>query len=122
MLRGDCPDLAEPAGDRQTAAVFARERAAVDDWLVDFCEALHDADLCQRVMICWPDKTLIETLADALLHVFLHGQHHRGQIHAMLSGSSVQPPQIDQFILRDDGESRVADLQALGWTEARLTR
>ena len=40
----------------------------------------------------------------------------------MLSGTSVPPPQLDEFILTDDFEARLEDLEALGWSEARLTR
>jgi uncharacterized damage-inducible protein DinB len=121
-LRGDLAGLAKPPGSRATAAEFAAERAEVDDWLVDFCEALTAEALPRKISIPWPDRTLTETVADTLLHVFLHGQHHRGQIHSMLSGTSVAPPQIDEFILTDNGAARVEDLQALGWSEARLTR
>jgi uncharacterized damage-inducible protein DinB len=121
-LRGERPGLAEPEGARETAAAFAEERARVDHWLVEFCEALTAEDLSRKVTIPWPDRTLTETVADTLLHVFMHGQHHRGQVHSMLSGTSVPPPQTDEFILADNAEPRVEDLEALGWTEARLTQ
>jgi uncharacterized damage-inducible protein DinB len=121
-LRGERPGLQGEPDDRGTAAEFALERAEVDDWLVDFCEALTAEDLSRKIKIPWPEKTLTETVADTLLHVFLHGQHHRGQVHAMLSGTSVPPPQIDEFILTENDDARVEDLEALGWTESRLTR
>jgi len=121
-LRGERPGLPKRPGSRNTAAEFASERAEVDDWLVNFCETVTAQDLSRKIQIPWPDKTLNETVADTLLHVFLHGQHHRGQIHAMLSGTSVPPPQIDEFILSENSEARVDDLKALGWTESRLTQ
>jgi len=121
-FRGDRPTVRTPVGNRETAREFARERAEVDEWLVDFSESLTDHDLARDVLIHWPDKVLTETLADTLLHVFMHGQHHRGQIHAMLSGSSVAPPQIDEFILKGDDGPRAKDLAALGWTEAQRRR
>lgn len=120
-FRGDKPAPAA-AGGRRTASEFSIERAMVDEWIVSFTEDLTAADLEARVAIPWPDKTLSETLADALLHVFLHGQHHRGQIHAMLAGSSVAPPQIDEFTLAGDEDARAADLAALGWSEAAFFR
>ncbi|QYK41362.1 MAG: DinB family protein [Paracoccaceae bacterium] len=40
-----------------------------------------------------------ETAGAVLLHLFQHQIHHRGQAHAMLSGSSVPPPQLDDFHL-----------------------
>jgi uncharacterized damage-inducible protein DinB len=111
-----------PKGARETPALFAGERRDVDEWLVAFCEALTAEELARKVMIPWPEGTITETVADTLLHVFLHGQHHRGQIHAMLSGTSVPPPQIDEFILTEDWRSRVDDLAELGWDESRFTR
>jgi uncharacterized damage-inducible protein DinB len=122
IMRGDCPGISTEAGDRTTAAEFARERAAVDAWLVEFCEGLEAADLSREIFNEWPDRTFTETLADTLLHVFLHGQHHRGQVHAMLAGSSVAPPQLDEFIQVNVTDLRVEDLAAVGWDEARLTR
>ena len=38
----------------------------------------------------------------------------------MLSGTSVKPPQLDEFLLASDGKFRVADLAALGWSEQTL--
>lgn len=122
LMRGDRPGLGTPAGDRSTPSEFAREREAVDMWFVTFCESLVDDDLSRRFEITWPDRTFTEALCDTLLHVFLHGTHHRGQIHAMLAGSSVAPPQLDEFIQVNITEPRADDLLALGWDEARLTR
>jgi len=122
MVRGDRPGILTGPGSRATAAEFARERAEVDAWLVEFCEGLVAADLSRELVNEWPDRTFTETLADTLLHVFLHGQHHRGQVHAMLAGSSVAPPQLDEFIQVNTPDLRVDDLAALGWDETRLTR
>lgn len=122
MIRGDRPGLAGEPGGRATAAEFARERAEVDAWMVAFCEGLTADDLGREIVNVWPDRTFTETLADTLLHVFLHGQHHRGQIHAMLAGSSVAPPQLDEFIQVSTADLRSEDLSAVGWDEARLTR
>ena len=46
------------------------------------------------------DGQVSERLDLLLLHLFQHQIHHRGQVHAMLSGSSVAPPQLDDFYLR----------------------
>ena len=75
--------------------------------------------LSRRVEIHLPGT---ESLADLLLHIFMHGQHHRGQIHSMLSGTSIAPPQIDEFILAGCAEDRAEDLARLGWSEAQLVR
>jgi uncharacterized damage-inducible protein DinB len=122
IFRGDRPGIAAEAGSRATAADFARERAEVDAWLVEFCEGLRAGELSREIVNAWPDRTFTETLADTLLHFFLHGQHHRGQVHAMLAGSSVAPPQLDEFIQVNVTDPRANDLAALAWDEARLTR
>jgi hypothetical protein len=38
----------------------------------------------------------------------------------MLAGTAVQPPQLDEFVMPSETHYRVADLAALGWTEADL--
>ena len=38
----------------------------------------------------------------------------------MLSGTSIKPPQLDEFFMADDARFRSEDLAALGWTEADL--
>ena len=86
------------------------------------CEGLQAADLGREVRIHRGDRVQLERLDDTLLHLFLHDQHHRGQVHAMLSGSSVPPPQLDEFLMADDARFRVADLAAAGWDEAALAR
>jgi len=55
-----------------------------------------------------------------LEHLFMHQTHHRGQVHAMLAGTQVAPPQLDEFILRADEPFRVMDMSALGWTEREV--
>ena len=38
----------------------------------------------------------------------------------MLSGTSVKPPQLDEFIVGDDAGVRKVELDALGWSERDL--
>ena len=38
----------------------------------------------------------------------------------MLTGTSIKPPRLDEFLLPADAVYRVADMAALGWTEAQL--
>ena len=59
---------------------------------------------------------------DILSHVFQHQTHHRGQVHDMLSATSVKPPQLDEFIVGDDYAARAEDISLLGWSEADLMR
>ncbi len=55
-----------------------------------------------------------------LAHLFMHQMHHRGQVHAMLSGTAVPPPQLDEFMMPSEAHLRAADMAALGWSEARV--
>jgi uncharacterized damage-inducible protein DinB len=55
-----------------------------------------------------------------LAHVFMHQTHHRGQVHSMLSGTAVKPPQLDEFLMPSDARFRVSDMAALGWTEREV--
>lgn len=69
-----------------------------------------DADVAiQRV-----DHAQVERAGDILLHLFQHQIHHRGQIHAMLSGTAVSPPQLDEFFLREELPLRRHELAAFG--------
>lgn len=56
----------------------------------------------------------IDTRENVLLHVFHHQTHHRGQVHAMLAGTRVAPPQLDEFFLNEDAHLREAELRELG--------
>ena len=60
----------------------------------------------------YPERT-----RDVLAHLFQHDIHHRGQVHAMLAGTAVAPPQLDEFFLAQDADLRAADLRALGLSE-----
>ncbi len=37
-----------------------------------------------------------------LAHVFMHQTHYRGQVHTVLSGTAVEPPQLDEFLIPSD--------------------
>ena len=86
----------------------------LDAELVTFCEELTAGALSREVRINRADRVQVETVANTLMHLMLHDQHHRGQVHAMLSGTSVRPPQLDEFFMADDRAARVGDLAGLG--------
>jgi uncharacterized damage-inducible protein DinB len=88
--------------------------------LIALVDGLGPDDLTRSVNIHRPTRIQTETVADTLMHLLLHSQHHRGQAHAMLSGTSVKPPQLDEFFMSDDAAARAPDLALLGWTEADL--
>ncbi|TIU63851.1 MAG: damage-inducible protein DinB, partial [Mesorhizobium sp.] len=86
-----------------------------DRKLIAFCDALSEADLDRRVITDRREDGMIpERIGDILAHVFLHDIHHRGQVHAMLSGTSVPPPQLDEFLLDYDIKLRKDEVERLG--------
>jgi uncharacterized damage-inducible protein DinB len=105
-----------------TVADLVREQTPLDRYALDLCETLTPVDLARPVHIHRQNRIQTEPLADTLMHLFLHDQHHRGQVHAMLSGSSVAPPQLDEFFMSDDARFRSADLAALGKDESWIMR
>ena len=95
-------------------ALFAAQIAA-DRRLIEFCDHLSEKDLARRVITDRREDGMIpERVGDILAHVFLHDIHHRGQVHAMLSGTSVKPPQLDEFLLDYDLKLRQAEAERLG--------
>ncbi|WP_245455909.1 DinB family protein [Mesorhizobium sp. M7A.F.Ca.US.008.03.1.1] len=94
--------------------LFAAQVAA-DRRLIAFCDALSESDLDRRVITDRREDGMIpERIGDILAHVFLHDIHHRGQVHAMLSGTSVKPPQLDEFLLYYDAKLREREVERLG--------
>jgi uncharacterized damage-inducible protein DinB len=110
-------DIREPFSD---PAALAAAQDMLDHHVLALVMALTPDDLSRPVHIHRGTRIQTETTADTLMHLFLHSQHHRGQAHAMLSGTDVPPPQLDEFFMTDDARFRIEDLAALGWDEAQL--
>jgi uncharacterized damage-inducible protein DinB len=94
----------------------------MDKRLIDFCSKLAPETLFTDVALKRDEWTQIEKVDRVLLHLFQHEVHHRGQIHAMLAGTRVAPPQLDDFFLDDEKERmmRREDFAELGFTEAAI--
>ncbi len=90
----------------------------MDQRLIAWCEALDD--LGRIVEVNRVTRTQRERADRLLLHLFQHDIHHRGQVHAMLSGTSVKPPQLDEFYSVGEARLRAEDFAALGWAEAMV--
>ena len=92
------------------AEVRAKQRET-DRRLIEHVDARDTLD--DRVEIERRDHLQVEASGDVLLHLFEHQLHHRGQVHAMLAGTSVKPPQLDEFFLAEELPLRAAELAAL---------
>jgi uncharacterized damage-inducible protein DinB len=66
------------------------------------------------------DHVQRERLDRLLAHLFQHQVHHRGQAHAMLSGTSITPPQLDEFFAVEEAPLRARDFAELGFDEQRI--
>lgn len=106
------PDLAE----------LTQAQKDVDSRSLALCDRLTGESLAETVQVHRGNRIQLDRRDDILSHLFQHQTHHRGQVHAMLAGTSVRPPQLDEFIVRDDAEARKDAMAALGWTEAELMR
>lgn len=104
----------EPCG---TVAALHQAQAQVDLRLLAVIDRTDEAGLRQIVAVHRGTRVQHERLDRLLLHLFQHQIHHRGQAHAMLSGSSVRPPQLDEFFSANEAPLRAEEFGALDWTE-----
>ena len=105
-----------------TAQELEVEQRAVDQRLIDHCTALSPDAFHATIRINRGKETQKERTDRLLLHLFQHQIHHRGQAHAMLAGTRVKPPQLDEFLMSGDRafRDRADDMAVLGWTEEMI--
>ena len=104
-----------------TPQLLGEAQRLCDLRLIAFCRALTSADLESRVVEMERETHVQrDRVLPVLQHLFQHQIHHRGQAHALLSGTSVAPPQLDDFFLSDDIEARAEALPGLGLSEADI--
>ncbi|MBX9634430.1 MAG: DinB family protein [Magnetospirillum sp.] len=81
---------------------LAAARATLDDQMVSFFDTLNgdlDRLFSYRTMAGEPTQS---PLGWAMTHMFNHATHHRGQVHAMLSSTPIEPPAMDLiYFLRE---------------------
>jgi uncharacterized damage-inducible protein DinB len=92
-------------------------QAAMDRRLLAICDALMPELLNEFVRINRDASVQTERRDRLLMHLFQHQIHHRGQAHAMLSATSVAPPQLDEFFADGEAPLRAGEFAELGWTE-----
>lgn len=114
---GDFYDPEEPFDE---AIDLADEQEETDRRFIEVCERATDAQLEMPVAILRRKGRVEEPLHRLLAHVFQHQVHHRGQAHAMLAGTRVAPPQLDEFFCANEADLRAAEFEALGFSEAMV--
>jgi uncharacterized damage-inducible protein DinB len=115
-----CASFFDPEEPFETCADLQREQALADRRLIAYCRQLNDATLDRYVTIARSRGAQRDTRLRLLAHLFEHQIHHRGQAHAMLAGTSVKPPQLDEFFCEGEAHLRAQDFAELGWTEAEI--
>ena len=93
-----------------------------DRRLLALTAALAEAGLAREVRMIRQDRVQVDRADRTLLHLFEHQIHHRGQAHAMLSGTSVQPPQLDEFFMAEEAPLRANEFAELGLRETAVWR
>ena len=102
-------------------ALHAAQRSC-DDRLVALCAALDDARLAENVPVMRRAGLEPERADRLLAHLFGHQIHHRGQAHAMLAGTDVAPPQLDEFFCANEAHLRAQELAEIGLSEEDIWR
>ncbi len=110
----------DPEEPFERCAELSAAQHEVDRRLVALCRSLNDDELEQPVAISRRAGIQYETVTRLLSHLFEHQIHHRGQVHAMLAGTSVAPPQLDEFFCANEADLRATELAELGTSEAEI--
>ena len=114
----DGPDRWASFQPAQTLAELAERQRHSDERLIAWLDAADDAALDATVqMPRGGGRIQRDAAAHMLAHLFMHQTHHRGQVHTMMSGTPVAPPQLDEFLMPSEGHLRAEEMAALGWSE-----
>jgi uncharacterized damage-inducible protein DinB len=124
-IHGQPPNLAahrfyEPEEPFDACTMLSVAQHAVDRRLVTLCAPLTDADLIRPIAVPRRAGIIQESATRLLAHLFQHQIHHRGQAHAMLAGTTVAPPQLDEFFCANEAHLRAAELAEIGLSEATI--
>lgn len=97
-------------------------QTAVDQRLIQLCDSLTSEKLAEKVALNrGADGIMFDRIERILTHLFVHQIHHRGQVHAMLAGTKVKPPQLDEFFLEGDVKNNAEEFMRLGFSEADIS-
>ena len=110
----------DPEQPFDTCTAIMREQHKCDARLITLCLELDDAALDGPVQVPRVAGVYTDEVGRILAHLFEHQIHHRGQVHAMLAGTSVAPPQLDEFFCSNEAHLRAQDFAELGFTEEAI--
>jgi len=98
VLRGQTPG--GPGAGPPPSFTELKARAQVcHDGLRDFGTSLNSETLTNTVVIPWfPDPPCEVTIAEAIVQVAMHSQHHRGQCMTRLKDFGGEPKNVDWII------------------------
>ena len=98
---GDAPNRLDAVLFEQLDELRAARRAE-DERIVGYVETLREDALAGRIRyrtISNP-ADIEQPLAPALIHFFNHQTHHRGQVHALLTGLVGDAPSLDLILFQ----------------------
>ena len=110
----------DPEEPFATCAALSAEQHAVDQRLLVACQSLSDAQMNDPVAVMRRTGVEMEATSRLLAHLFQHQIHHRGQAHAMLAGTSIAPPQLDEFFCANEAHLRARELAEIGLSESSV--
>ena len=110
----------EPEEPFETYADLQQEQCETDKRLIQVCMSITDALVEQPINIPRSNHVQTDQVSRLLPHLFQHQIHHRGQVHAMLAGTLVKPPQLDEFFCAGEAELREDDFRELGFSEQEI--
>lgn len=106
LTGADIPAPRGPGATEMTAdfAAWRAARETTDATILDWAEGLTPADL--EGSVHWSSILLGRDFdtprALGAMHLFNHGTHHRGQIHAMLTAAGARPDDTDIPFMPED--------------------
>ncbi len=98
ILRGEAPG-GPPGGPPSSFDDLKTRAESCHAGLRDFLANLQPEALARTVRIPWfPDPPCVITVAEALVQVAMHSQHHRGQCMTRLKDFGGEPKNVDWII------------------------
>jgi uncharacterized damage-inducible protein DinB len=98
ILKGESPG-GPPDGPPPSFSDLKARAETCHAGLLDFVGSLKPQDLSRTVQIPWfPPPPCVITIAEALVQVAMHSQHHRGQCMTRLKDFGGEPKNVDWII------------------------